>query len=173
LNPFGLRSQRDFYCVDYIMHTNPAPSSLYNSVFQHFGVIQALMTDTVRIDKWLWAARFFRTRSLATNAVERGKIRLNGEPTKPSRNLKVNDTLAIDNGATVWEIVVLGLSGVRGAAPVAQALYAETEKSIAKRQQVAEQNRFFRDPGAGIKGRPTKRDRRLLDNADKAGNSDT
>lgn len=117
----------------------------------------------VRIDKWLWAARFFKTRSLATDAVEGGKVRLNGEHTKPARSLKLGDTLAIDNGATVWEVLVMGLSDVRGAAPAAQALYAETEKSIAKRQQVAEQNRFFREPGAALKGRPTKRNRRLLD----------
>lgn len=121
------------------------------------------MSDTVRIDKWLWAARFFKTRTLATDAVEGGKVRLNGEHAKPARNLKPGDILAIDNGATVWEVLVMGLSDVRGAAPVAQALYAETEQSVAKRQQVAEQNRFFHEPGAGLKGRPTKKNRRLLD----------
>jgi ribosome-associated heat shock protein Hsp15 len=121
------------------------------------------MSDTVRIDKWLWAARFFKTRSLATGAVEGGKVRRNGEHTKPAHSIKAGDTLAIDNGAMVWEVVVIGLSDVRGAAPVAQALYAETEKSIAKRQQVTEQNRFFHEPGAHLKGRPTKRNRRLLD----------
>lgn len=121
------------------------------------------MSDTVRIDKWLWAARFFKTRSLATGAVESGKVRLNGEHTKPAHNVKLRDTLAVDNGATVWEVMVMGLSDVRGSAPVAQALYAETEKSIAKRQQVAEQSRFFHEPGAALKGRPTKRNRRMLD----------
>ena len=121
------------------------------------------MSDTVRIDKWLWAARFFKTRSLATDAVDSGKVRLNGEHTKPAHNLKLGDLLAIDNGATVWEVRVMGLSDKRGPAPVAQALYAETEKSIAKRQQVAEQSRYFHEPGAALKGRPTKRNRRLLD----------
>jgi ribosome-associated heat shock protein Hsp15 len=121
------------------------------------------MSDTVRIDKWLWAARFFKTRSLATDAVDSGKVRLNGEHTKPAHNLRLADLLAIDNGTMVWEVRVMGLSDKRGPAPVAQTLYAETEKSIAKRQQVAEQNRYFHEPGAAIKGRPTKRNRRLLD----------
>jgi ribosome-associated heat shock protein Hsp15 len=122
-----------------------------------------MMSATVRIDKWLWAARFFKTRSLATDAVDSGKIRLNDERIKPARNVKVGDKLAIDNGATEWEVVVVDLSDKRGPAPVAQALYAETEKSIAKRQQEAEQKRFFREPSSLLKGRPTKRDRRLLD----------
>jgi ribosome-associated heat shock protein Hsp15 len=119
--------------------------------------------DTVRIDKWLWAARFFKTRSLATDAVDSGKVRLNGDRVKPARSIKVGDTLDVDNGSTTWEIQVLGLSDVRGSAPVAQALYAETEQSIAKRQNEAEQRRFYHEPGAGLKGRPTKRNRRLLD----------
>jgi ribosome-associated heat shock protein Hsp15 len=122
-----------------------------------------MISATVRIDKWLWAARFFKTRSLATDAVDSGKIRLNGERIKPARNVKVGDKLNIDNGATEWEVVVLDLSDKRGPASVAQALYSETEESIAKRQQEAERNRFFREPSALIKGRPTKRDRRLLD----------
>jgi len=121
------------------------------------------MSDTVRIDKWLWAARLFKTRSLATDAVGSGKVRLNGEHIKPAHSVKPGDVLAVDNGVTVWEVIVMGLSDVRGPAPVAQALYAETEKSIAKRRQVAEQNRFFREPGAALKGRPTKKNRRLLD----------
>jgi ribosome-associated heat shock protein Hsp15 len=122
-----------------------------------------MMSATVRIDKWLWAARFFKTRSLATDAVDSGKIRLNDERIKPARNVKVGDKLAIDNGATEWEVVVVDLSDKRGPAPVAQTLYAETEKSIVKRQQEAEQKRFFREPSSLLKGRPTKRDRRLLD----------
>lgn len=121
------------------------------------------MSASVRIDKWLWAARFFKTRSLATDAVDGGKVRLNGERVKPARNVKTGDTLAIDNGATEWEVVVRDLSDKRGPAPVAQALYAETEQSARKRQQEAERKRFFREPSATIKGRPTKRDRRLLD----------
>lgn len=120
-------------------------------------------TDSVRIDKWLWAARFFKTRSMATDAVDGGKVRLNGERIKPARSVKIGDTLDIDNGSTEWEVVVRGLADKRGSATIAQTLYSETEQSIARRQQKAEQRKFFREPGESIKGRPTKRDRRLLD----------
>ena len=116
----------------------------------------------IRIDKWLWAARFFKTRTLATTAVDGGKVRLNGERVKPSRPVRLGDTLDIDNGATEWQIVVAGLSDVRSAASIAQTLYAETEASLAKREKAAEQRKYFREPGADIKGRPTKRDRRQL-----------
>jgi ribosome-associated heat shock protein Hsp15 len=119
--------------------------------------------NNVRIDKWLWAARFFKTRSLATDAVDRGKVLLNGERTKPAHPVKVGDRLAINNGATEWEVRVVALSEVRGSAPMAQALYAETEQSIQKRQHDAEQRKLFREPGTTLKGRPTKRDRRQLD----------
>ena len=119
--------------------------------------------DTTRIDKWLWAARFFKTRTLATDAVDNGKVRLNGERIKPSRNVKTDDTLDIENGATKWEVTVLAISDVRNSASVAQTLYAETERSLAKRQNEAEQKKFFREPSAAIKGRPTKRNRRQLD----------
>ncbi|HJU71858.1 MAG TPA: RNA-binding S4 domain-containing protein [Paucimonas sp.] len=118
---------------------------------------------TVRIDKWLWAARFFKTRSLATDAVDGGKVRLNGERIKPSRSARIGAILDIDNGATVWEVEVLALSDVRSSASVAQALYAETGRSIIKRQQEAERRKFFSEPGAAIKGRPTKRNRRQMD----------
>lgn len=121
------------------------------------------MSDSVRIDKWLWAARFFKTRSLATDAVDGGKVRLNGDRIKPARGVKPGDTLDIDNGSTEWEVVVQGLADKRGSATAAQALYSETEKSIAERQRNAEQRKLFREPSEAIKGRPTKRDRRLLD----------
>lgn len=117
----------------------------------------------VRLDKWLWAARFFKTRTLATDAVDRGRVRLNGVPVKPAHNVRIGDLLAIDNGATQWEVQVCGLAEVRGSATIAQGLYAETEASQAKRQAVAESRRYFSEPGAAIKGRPTKRDRRLID----------
>jgi ribosome-associated heat shock protein Hsp15 len=126
-----------------------------------------MVSDTVRIDKWLWAARFFKTRSLATHAVEGGKVRLNGERIKPARTVKVGDTLAIDNGSTEWEVRVLGLSDVRGPAPVAQALYSETEQSVAKRQLEAERRHYYQEPAAAFKGRPTKKDRRQLDRSGK------
>jgi ribosome-associated heat shock protein Hsp15 len=121
------------------------------------------MSDGIRIDKWLWAARFFKTRTLATDAVDAGKVRLNDDRVKPARTVKIGDTLDIDNGATEWEVLVRGLSDVRGSAPVAQALYEETSASIAKRLEETEKRKFFREPGSTIKGRPTKRDRRQLD----------
>ncbi|WP_211442866.1 RNA-binding S4 domain-containing protein [Collimonas humicola] len=121
--------------------------------------------EIVRIDKWLWAARFFKTRTLASDAVDNGKVKLNDERTKPARNLKAGDTLAIDNGASVWEVEVLLLADVRGSAAIAQTLYRETEQSMARRSVVAEDRKFFKEPTMAIKGRPTKRDRRLLDKA--------
>ena len=120
---------------------------------------------TVRLDKWLWAARFFKTRSLASEAVDTGKVKVGGERVKPARSLRVGDELAIDNGAEVWEVAVLGLSDKRGAAPVARLLYAETPASIVRREQLAEERKLFREPGSTIKGRPTKRDRRQLSRA--------
>jgi ribosome-associated heat shock protein Hsp15 len=119
--------------------------------------------DNVRIDKWLWAARFFKTRSLATDAIDRGRVRIGGEPVKPSRTAKVGDKLMIDNGADRWEVVVLALSDVRGPAPVARTLYQETEGSVLHRERDQEARRLYPEPGSSIKGRPTKRDRRALD----------
>ena len=121
------------------------------------------MDDSVRIDKWLWAARFFKTRSLATQAVENGRVRQDGERVKPARALRQGTLLDIDNGSTRWEVRVIGLAEVRGSAAVAQTLYAETEESVAKRQLLADERRFAPEPGAAIKGRPTKRDRRQID----------
>lgn len=123
---------------------------------------QLMSSETIRIDKWLWAARFFKTRTLATHAVDGGKVRVNGERVKPSRNVRLGDTLDIDNGSTEWQVLVERLSEVRAAAPIAQTLYVETAASIANRQKEAERKKYFRDPGADIKGRPTKRDRRDL-----------
>ena len=120
-------------------------------------------TPRVRIDKWLWAARFFKTRSLAAEAVERGRVKLNDERCKPARSLKPGDLLDIDNGSTAWQVRVEGLSDKRGPAPVAQQLYAETEASVLRRQQEAERRRLFAEPADAIRGRPTKRDRRVLD----------
>ncbi|PHV34246.1 RNA-binding protein S4 [Janthinobacterium sp. BJB312] len=120
---------------------------------------------TVRLDKWLWAARFFKTRSLASEAVDTGKVKVGGERVKPARSVRVGDELAIDNGAETWEVAVLGLSDKRAAAPVARLLYGETPASIARREQLAEERKLFREPGTTIKGRPTKRDRRQLSKA--------
>ncbi len=119
----------------------------------------------VRLDKWLWAARFFKTRTLALDAIDNGKVRVGGERVKPARPVHAGDELLINQGDDLWEIVVLGLSDQRGAAPVARLLYQETAPSIARRDQGAQDRKLFREPGAGIKGRPTKRDRRQLSKA--------
>jgi ribosomal 50S subunit-recycling heat shock protein len=121
------------------------------------------VSDGVRLDKWLWAARFFKTRSLATDAIALGRVMVNGDRAKPARNVKLGDVLEIDNGADRWELDVMGLSGVRGPATVARNLYEETEVSVARRAAVAENRRLYREPGTTIKGRPTKRDRREMD----------
>jgi ribosome-associated heat shock protein Hsp15 len=121
------------------------------------------MTDSVRIDKWLWAARFFKTRSLATDAVASGKVHINDDKTKASRNVKLGDRLWINNGTTEWEVIVDGLAEKRGSATIAQGLYTETQESITKRQLEVERRKLFVEPSHTIKGRPTKRDRRLLE----------
>lgn len=121
--------------------------------------------DNVRIDKWLWAARFFKTRSLATEAVDTGRVKLDGERIKPARAVKLGDKFSVDNGAETWEVEVLGISDVRGAAPVARLLYQETAQSVARREHEHEARKLYREPGSTIKGRPTKRDRRQLSRA--------
>ena len=120
------------------------------------------MSEGVRLDKWLWAARFFKTRSLATDAVDRGKVTVNGDKVKPARAVRVGDVLDIDNGSDRWEVDVMNLSETRGSAPVARNLYEETEKGVQRRAAVAEGRRLFREPGQDLKGRPTKRDRRQM-----------
>ena len=117
----------------------------------------------IRIDKWLWAARFFKTRSLATDAVSGGKVRLNDAPTKPAREVKAGDRLEISNGDTRWQVVVLALSDKRGPAPEARLLYEETAASIAEREAAQQRHQLAREPAAEIDGRPTKRDRRQID----------
>ncbi|WP_420992625.1 RNA-binding S4 domain-containing protein [Cupriavidus sp. 30B13] len=117
----------------------------------------------LRIDKWLWCARFFKTRSLAAEAVERGKVQVNGQPCKNSREVKPGDTVALEAHQQRWELVVKGIAGARGSAPVAQTLYAETEASQARRREDAENRRLNVEPASRLQGRPTKRDRRLLD----------
>jgi ribosome-associated heat shock protein Hsp15 len=119
--------------------------------------------ELVRIDKWCWAARFFKTRSLAAEAIERGKVKINGERCKPARHVRHGDLLDIDNGSTEWQVKVLALSDKRGSATIARELYAETEQSVQRREAHAEQRKLFTEPGESIRGRPTKRDRRQLD----------
>jgi ribosome-associated heat shock protein Hsp15 len=121
--------------------------------------------ENVRLDKWLWAARFFKTRSLAQDAVERGRVRIDGEPVKPARTVKINDKMLIDNGSDRWEIIVAAISGARGGAPVARTLYFETDESVAKRENDKVARRLYPEPSLEIKGRPTKRDRRAMERA--------
>lgn len=118
---------------------------------------------SVRIDKWLWAARFFRTRSAAQQAVTGGKVRLNGERTKPAAELKTGDRLVIHIDAYEWEITVARLSAQRGPASVARELYVESEESRSKRAAQAALRRLAVDPGRERHGRPTKRERRQLE----------
>ena len=119
--------------------------------------------EKLRIDKWLWAARFFKTRSAAQKAIEGGKVRLNGDRTKPAKDLKAGDILSIHIGAYEWQITVLQLSEHRGPAPVARLLYEESEQSRATREAEVARRRITIEPATTRKGRPTKRERRELD----------
>lgn len=118
---------------------------------------------SLRVDKWLWAARFFKTRSLASDAVSGGKVKLNGAATKPAREIKVGDKLEIANGETRWTVTVQALSDRRGPAPEARLLYEESPDSIAAREAERDSRKFIQDPAADLHGRPTKRDRRQID----------
>jgi len=118
---------------------------------------------SVRIDKWLWASRFFKTRSAAQQAIEGGQVRLNGERTKPAKELKPGDGLVIRIGDYEWSVRVLALSDKRGPATVARTLYEESEESQQKRALEAARRRRFNEPASTLRGRPTKRDRRTLD----------
>ncbi len=115
-----------------------------------------------RIDKWLWAARFFKTRSLAAAAVEGGKVKWNGQTVKPARELKPGDELEISAGELCWTVIVRGLNGQRRPAPEARLLYEETAESAARREQLEAIRRLAPMPGAGLKGRPTKKAGRLI-----------
>jgi len=118
--------------------------------------------DRLRIDKWLWAARFFKTRSLAAQAVEGGRIRLNGERPKPAKEVRPGDQLVIHIGELEWMVRVRAIASRRGPAESARLLYEEDEASRAKRQAVLAARKLEPDPGFGLRGRPTKRDRRML-----------
>jgi ribosome-associated heat shock protein Hsp15 len=127
------------------------------------GVPSAAGAGRVRIDKWLWAARFFKTRSLAAEAVEGGKAQWQGNRVKPAHAVKVGDRLQVRIGAMHWEIDVLALSERRGSASIAQTLYRETPDSLAERQRLmAERAAAPVLHGFLGKGRPTKRDRRRM-----------
>jgi ribosome-associated heat shock protein Hsp15 len=122
--------------------------------------------DRLRIDKWLWAARFYKTRSLAAEEIGKNRVQVNGEIAKASREVKAGDTVAMRTGPVTREVRVRGVSGQRGPAPVAQQLYEETPESLAAREAAREQRRLGSEPALSIEqGRPTKRDRRDLDGA--------
>ena len=122
--------------------------------------------DKLRIDKWLWAARFYKTRSLATEEVNKGRVQIAGQNVKPAREIKPGDLLTLRQGPLQRTIEVIGISQARGPAPVAQALYAETPASLQARTAAAEQRRIAPEPAHSLdQGRPTKRQRRDLDQA--------
>ena len=118
----------------------------------------------LRIDKWLWAARFFKTRSLASEEIGKNRVQINGQDAKASREVKVGDTVRLRQAQVERTVVVKGISAARGPAPVAQLLYEETPESIQARSEAAERNRLAREPALSIEqGRPTKRDRRQIE----------
>ena len=122
--------------------------------------------EKLRIDKWLWAARFYKTRSLAVEEIDKGRVKINEQDTKPSREVKAGDMLSLRQGTVLRTLVVRGISSQRGPAPVAQQLYEETAESLALRAQAAEQRHLNMEPASSLAhGRPTKRDRRSLDDA--------
>ncbi|MDP8981760.1 MAG: RNA-binding S4 domain-containing protein [Acidobacteriota bacterium] len=116
-----------------------------------------------RIDKWLWAARFFKTRSLAARACELGRIQSHGQPAKPAREVRLGDLLQVKNDSGDFQVEILGLSEVRGPASVAQTLYRETDASRALRLKLAEDRKSMPYFEALPEGKPSKRDRRKLD----------
>jgi ribosome-associated heat shock protein Hsp15 len=116
--------------------------------------------DRIRLDKWLWAARFFKTRSLASQAIDLGRVRIDGERIKPAREAKVGEMLDLQVGDHRLQVVIRALSAQRGPASVARELYLETADSIARRKLREEQRAA--EPAQSTKGRPTKRDRREL-----------
>ena len=119
--------------------------------------------NKVRADKWLWAARFYKTRSLATQAIERGKARLDGEVIKPAKELRVGDMLTVEQGDYKLVLEIKALSEVRRGAPEAKALYEETAESIQNRERIATQRKLAPEPTQHLQGRPSKRQRRDLD----------
>lgn len=117
----------------------------------------------VRLDKWLWAARFYKTRGLSTDEIGKGRVTVNGLPAKPAREVRVGDRIELRQSQVARTVVVRDTSNVRGSAPVAQALYEETAESVEQRERLAAERRNGTEPAHAIElGRPTKRDRRQL-----------
>jgi ribosome-associated heat shock protein Hsp15 len=120
------------------------------------------MDERLRIDKWLWAARFFKTRSLAAQAVAGGRVQVNGERVKPARELRPGDEVVVHIGGLEWIVEVRELAARRGPAAEARRLYAEREDSRARREAILDARKHAPEPSLGLRGRPTKRDRRRL-----------
>ena len=122
--------------------------------------------DKVRIDKWLWAARFYKTRSLAVEDIHKGRIEVNGQEAKPAREVRAGDTVAMRQSSLTRTVVVKECSDKRGPAPVAQQLYEETPESLKQRALAAEQRRMGTEPALSLRdGRPNKHDRRAVEKA--------
>lgn len=119
-------------------------------------------TEQLRLDKWLWAARFFKTRSLATEAINGGKVHVNGERAKPSRKVNLGDEMVIRQGNTEKQVIVTGLAERRGSAKMAAELYTETEESVARREAEAEQRRLLNAAMPQHEQRPSKKQRRQI-----------
>jgi ribosome-associated heat shock protein Hsp15 len=119
--------------------------------------------ETVRIDKWLWAARFFKSRGAATAAVVGGRVHVNGMRVKPSKEIRPTDTVEVRIGEVRWNVVVLGVTDKRGPAVVAATLYDETPESLAARERHAAERKLARPPGSDLGPRPTKQARRRID----------
>jgi len=123
-----------------------------------------LAAESMRLDKWLWCARFYKTRSLAADEIGRGRVTINGQLAKAARDLRVGDTVALRQGNVPRTVVVRGLSAMRGPAPVAQQLYEETPESLVERERLAQSRRLAPEPAEALRdGRPTKRDRRSME----------
>ena len=123
--------------------------------------------DKIRIDKWLWAARFYKTRSLATDEINKGRVAVNGQVVKPAREVKLGELVSLRREGLTRTVQVLAISDVRGSAPIAQLLYSETPESLQARELHSQQRCFAREPALSIAhGRPTKRDRRDLEQAE-------
>ena len=122
--------------------------------------------EKVRIDKWLWAARFYKTRSLATDDIHKGRVQVNGLEAKPARDVRVGDTVDLRQRDGTRSLLVRGLSDKRASAPVAQLLYQETEESLNARAEAVEQRRMGTEPALTLRqGRPGKHDRQAIENA--------
>jgi ribosome-associated heat shock protein Hsp15 len=132
------------------------------TVARQFSLNRESVLGRLRIDKWLWAARFFKTRSLAQQALEAGRVRLADERIKPSREIGPGDRLTVQAGEVLWQITVLQISERRGPAPEARRLYQEDAASVRARERSMAERALRTDPGNTIQGRPSKRDRRLI-----------